>query len=391
MPRYDDLEWDNEPEVEEKPPCPECASSFGPDRRTTAAMLAALDVERMLLDATIRERGGAEEIDRYDVKTVEDERNAVATGFQAWYLDLPVVLGALNVALASGVRDAGGSDAMRVVRKIEAYWRHLDSSEGCVPEVELVVRGRPWYPAALPLERVAALSPALRGRSKDDARRCLDAGRRGLGCGHGETEAAVAGNAADGPWLIHGVEVRVADRRFRSLLRAVLGHIGDRCPEDLDRIRRRVSRIERIPPGERPSRTLAYYGRSGDGAPDRLSGADGEPETEAWPIRVSRPVIEGPREKLVEVLGHELAHAASTPDDVKVRSGLGREWGSELAADHHAAKWGFGRLMASIRPQRDAAHHGPVPGDRVDVRFREHRMEWRVTDNRVLVREGPVQ
>jgi hypothetical protein len=106
---------------------------------------------------------------------------------------------------------------------------------------------------------------------------------------------------------------------------------------------------------------------------------------------MSQRTIEGPREKLVEVLVHELGHAASTPEDVRVRSGLGGEWGSKLAADHHAAKWGFGPLMASMRPQRDVEHHGHAPGERVVVRFREHRMEWRVTDNRVLVREGQVQ
>ncbi len=104
----------------------------------------------------------------------------------------------------------------------------------------------------------------------------------------------------------------------------------------------------------------------------------------AWPIRVSRRAIEGPRDALVAVLVHELGHAASTPDDIEVRSGLGREWGSELAADHHAAKWGFGRLMTSMRTQRDVGHHGPAPGEEVVV-------AWRVTRDRIPVYDGLVR
>lgn len=77
-----------------------------------------------------------------------------------------------------------------------------------------------------------------------------------------------------------------------------------------------------------PFSTLAYYGESGEGTPERLNSAGGEPETGAWPIRPTGSVSDGPREKLVEVLVHEFGHAASTPDDVEVRSGLGREWAS---------------------------------------------------------------
>ncbi len=376
-----------------KPPCPECASTFALDGRTRAAMLAALHVEWVLLNATLREQGGGDGKGRYDLQGILYRRDvlAAAPGLYALCSGLPDVLGALNIALASGIRDAAGSDAARAVLMVERYWRHLNSSDGCDTSFGLLEMRKPEYPTALPLERAAALSPGLRGRSAADAYMWLDARRRGIGCGHGEASASVAGNAGDGPWLIHGVEVHIDDRRFRGFLRSVLSHIGDQYPEDLDRIRRRVSRIEYIRPGERPPRTQASYGDSVQGTPECIPGSNGRSEPAAWPIKVSRSLIEEPLETLVAVLVHELGHSVSTADDVEVRSRLGREWGSELAADHHAAKWGFGRLIRSMRPERSVAHHGPIPGEQVVVGFGEHQMGWRVTDNRVLVREGPAQ
>ena len=187
--------------------------------------------------------------------------------------------------------------------------------------------------------------------------------------------------AAEGGLLILGIPVFVNDRGFRCLLRAVLDQIGTRCPADLERIRGHVRRIETMRPDEMPSYVRAYYDR-----PDRPGGADVEPY-----ISVSRPLVEGPRATLVGVLAHEFGHAASTPEDVEARSGLGGEWGSELAADHHAAKWGFGRLLASLRSSRCAAHHGPVPGEEVVVAFGQYRVAWRVTDDRVPVCEGLVR
>ena len=109
------------------------------------------------------------------------------------------------------------------------------------------------------------------------------------------------------------------------------------------------------------------------------------------PIKRSRRTGEGPRAALVETCGHELGHAVSTSADIEVRSKLGPEWGDELAADHNAAKWGFGRLLLSQRSGRCAAHHGPVPGEKVVLTFGEHRVAWRVTDDRVPVCEGLVR
>jgi hypothetical protein len=200
-------------------------------------------------------------------------------------------------------------------------------------------------------------------------------------------EAGGDGGGAQGPWLVRGILVHVGDRRFRGFLGAVLDRIGSRRPEDLDRIRRRVSRVEPLPPGAKPPNVAASYGDPARGAPEYIPGPDGGSVVAAWPIRVAPRLIEASRDKLVEGLVHELGHAVATPDDIEIRSDLGRGWGQELAADHCAARWGFGRLIRSMRPDRSAAHHGPVPGERVEVRFGGHAVCWRVTPDRVPVRE----
>jgi len=200
-------------------------------------------------------------------------------------------------------------------------------------------------------------------------------------------EAGPGSDPARAPWLVHGIPVHVGDLRFRGFLGAVLDRIGDRRPEDLDRIRRRVSRIEPMRPGEMPPNVAASYGDPAHGAPERISGPDGGSKVAAWPIRVAPRLIEAPRDKLVEGIVHEFGHAVATPDDIEIRSDLGRGWGQELAADHCAARWGFGRLVQRMRPDRSAAHHGPVPGERVEVRFGGHAVCWLVTADRVPVRE----
>jgi len=190
-----------------------------------------------------------------------------------------------------------------------------------------------------------------------------------------------------GPWQVCGVAVHVGDERFRGYLGAVLDRIGDRRPEDLDRIRRRVSRVEPMPPGEKPPNVAASYGDPAHGAPEYIPGPDGGSVVAAWPIKVAPRLIEAPRDKMVEGIVHELGHAVATPEEIEIRSDLGRAWGQEFAADHRAARWGFGRLIERMRPDRSAAHHGPVPGERVEVRFGGHTVCWRVTADRVPVRE----
>jgi hypothetical protein len=200
-------------------------------------------------------------------------------------------------------------------------------------------------------------------------------------------EAGGDGGGSRGPWPVRGIPVHVGDRRFRGFLGAILERIGSRHREDLERIRRRVSRIEPMPPGEKAPNVAASYGDPDRGAPERIPGPGGGSEVAAWPIRVAPRLIEAPRDKLVEGIVHELGHAAATPEEIEVRSDLGRAWGQELAADHRAARWGFGPLIERMRPDRSAAHHGPVPGERVEVRFGGHAVCWRVTPDRVPVRE----
>jgi len=204
--------------------------------------------------------------------------------------------------------------------------------------------------------------------------------------GPADKKQGEAGPARE-PWLVRGIPVHLGDRRFRGFLGAVLDRIGDRHAEDLDRIRRRVSRIDLIQPGQKPPNVAASYGDPVHGAPEHILGPDGGFVVAAWPITVSLRLIEAPRDALVEGLVHELGHAVATQEEIEVRSDLGRGWGQELAADHCAARWGFGPLIERMRPDRSAAHHGPVPGERVEVRFGGHAVCWRVTADRVPVRE----
>jgi len=208
--------------------------------------------------------------------------------------------------------------------------------------------------------------------------------------GPGEKERGEArgdDGPARAPWLVHGIPVHVGDRRFRGFLGAVLDRIGSRHPEDLDRIRRRVSRIDRTQPGEKPPNVAASYGDPARGAPEHISGPNGGFVVAAWPIMVAPRLIEAPRDKMVEGIVHELGHAVATPEEIEVRSDLGRGWGQELAADHCATRWGFGPLIERMRPDRSVAHHGPVPGERVEVRFGCNVVCWQVTADRVPVRE----
>lgn len=80
MTLYQHLDGDCQRAVggKEKSPCPECASAFALDGRTRAAMLAALDVEWVLLNATLREQGGGDDKDRYDLQSIVYRRNVVA-------------------------------------------------------------------------------------------------------------------------------------------------------------------------------------------------------------------------------------------------------------------------------------------------------------------------
>ena len=140
-------------------------------------------------------------------------------------------------------------------------------------------------------------------------------------------EAGGDGGGSQGPWQVCGVAVHVGDRRFRGYLGAVLDRIGDRHPEDLDRIRRRVSRIDLIQPGQKPPNVAASYGDPVHGAPEHILGPDGGLVVAAWPISVAPRLIEAPRDALVEGLVHELGHAVATQEEIEVRSDLGRGWG----------------------------------------------------------------
>ncbi len=356
---------------EMKPPCTRCASGFTLDTRTRAVILASLDAN----SAMLRENGGGDDEDRYDQCSIDRLRDTVDVAPGLWALceELPLALGSLHIALARGVGDHGGSDAVRAARFIESFWRHLDASEACAATVELIALREVSYPKAVPIERIA---PGLLGMPTDEAIRRL---------------AAQAGIGDGGPLPIHGIEVTVGDRQFRGHLRAVLDRIGHRYPNDLDRIRSRVSRIAYFGSAETCPGIAACYGDDIHGAPEHIPGPDGIPSPAAWPIRVSRSLVEEPRDLVVAVIVHELGHAACTPDDIEVRSVLGAEWGHELAADHFATKWGFRMLIDSMRPNRSVAHHGPLPGEQVLVRFGPHELAWHVTGDRVLVREDSVQ
>ena len=176
---------------EKKPPWLRCASDATQDKRTRAVIVASLDAE----SAMLREDGGEDEEDRYDLRSVERSRDMVdvAPGLYALCTELPLALGSLHIALARGVGDAGGSDAVRAARLIESFWRHLDASGACAAQVEMIALREARYPKALPIEHIA---PGLPWTPTNEAIRRL---------------AAQAGIGNGGPLPVHGIELNVGD------------------------------------------------------------------------------------------------------------------------------------------------------------------------------------
>ena len=88
-----------------------------------------------------------------------------------------------------------------------------------------------------------------------------------------------------------------------------------------------------------------------------------------------------PLDRLPSTLAHELGHAATRLEDLWRRGGPIEEWNSELAADWHAYRWGFGREIAKFRKDRAWSHHGPAPGSTFELREDDGVYHYEVTRN----------
>jgi hypothetical protein len=82
---------------------------------------------------------------------------------------------------------------------------------------------------------------------------------------------------------------------------------------------------------------------------------------------------------LAATIAHELGHACTSNDDCERRGVLDDEWASELAADWYAYKWGFGRLIARDRKNRNWLHHGPAPRSHFSIIGGDTTFHYRVS------------
>jgi hypothetical protein len=110
---------------------------------------------------------------------------------------------------------------------------------------------------------------------------------------------------------------------------------------------------------------------------------EADPGTWAWGIDATPGVLclaeHQDRHDLRGVAAHEFGHACTTHWDRERRGAPSDEWSSELAADWHAYRWGFGRVIARDRKRRDFGHHGPAPRSTFTIEAEEGVYHYRVT------------
>jgi hypothetical protein len=70
----------------------------------------------------------------------------------------------------------------------------------------------------------------------------------------------------------------------------------------------------------------------------------------------------------VAIVAHEFGHVVTIYDHLQERGECpSDEWQSELTADWHAYRWGFGQQIEANRAIRDWMHHCVGPGEWFEV------------------------
>jgi hypothetical protein len=126
----------------------------------------------------------------------------------------------------------------------------------------------------------------------------------------------------------------------------VLRQIKRRAPRDFQRVLSLVNAFEPLPAAE----SEEVSGRWGSSRSDLY-------DFEAKGAIQIRPGVPD----AIPLVAHELGHACTREADFERLDGFDSEWASEMCADRYAYKWGFGRVIARHRPNRDLGHHGPGP------------------------------
>lgn len=177
-----------------------------------------------------------------------------------------------------------------------------------------------------------------------------------------------------------GISCRLHGQVCRTI-RDVLRVIGERRPQDLPRLRARVLSFHHLPRSEQATGTdgwfMAFPPRM---VSDPVFGQVVEDDDQR------RGVVVLPPGAGVATVAHELGHAMATDADLERRNAPEDEWASELAADYHAYRWGFGRAIARARPHRLFTHHGAGPGQRISVTVEGREHCWRVSRRFVMHR-----
>jgi len=188
-----------------------------------------------------------------------------------------------------------------------------------------------------------------------------------------------------------GINCTLQSSRLRQIVETVLRQIGKRYPSDLSTLQKKVLALEPLGKHElvdgtighaipvRPPELddLAELWRSATTEEEVLEVVSLE-RTENWPRRIR--IWDGPYDDDVRdwylraLVAHEFGHAATRSADADRRCGIDSEWGAEASAEYLAYKWGFGRDCGRARKTRVRRHHGPGPGQVVEIYGKRYRM-----------------
>lgn len=167
-----------------------------------------------------------------------------------------------------------------------------------------------------------------------------------------------------------GIPCGIASAALCSAIEGVVRRIAADHPRDWARVCRRVVSFALLTPDECASGAVGEF---------RCIGA----QTIADPVFGEVPAPEDARRGVIllapdadaGVVAHECGHAAATTETIADRQAPEDEWASELAADYLADRWGFGPVLEARRHERARLHHGPWPGEQVEVNGTTYRVD----------------
>jgi len=173
--------------------------------------------------------------------------------------------------------------------------------------------------------------------------------------------------------LIYGIRCHLRNRATRRAIRETLKQIRAYNLSDFRALQSLVREIVPLPKAKQKRGTLGERIAEQPNLDDPSTYGYGIDRT---PGRLFLREYFDDREDAVATVAQELGHACSTRLEIERRcAAIDEEWASELNADWYACmKWGFGKLIARIRPRRDERHHSFKPGTSFELRGRNYRV-----------------